>query len=75
MIELWDDAIKGQADACSHFRPGPINPGICRWWMAPPPVMAWPWEPFCCSTMRVDPRCPTEGRHPREMDTEEDSFE
>lgn len=58
---------------CTHFRPGPTNPEICKWWIMPPPTIETMWTPFCASTLRLNKECPSEGRNPQEQ--EEDSFE
>ena len=69
---------------CRYFRPSIITPIFCRWWVIPPLGSATLWDPFCCSTMRLnsicpsegmDSKCPSEGRNPRELENEEDSFE
>ena len=60
---------------CRFFRPNIITPIFCRWWVITPPGTATLWDPFCCSTMRLDSKCPSEGRNPRELENEEDSFE
>jgi hypothetical protein len=55
------------------FRPSTTNPSVCRWWMMPPKTIETLWLPFCCHSLRMGSKCPTEGMNP--YPTEEDGYQ
>ena len=61
-----------EPDPCLHFRPSTTDSFLCRWWILPPPTALILWDAFCCSTMRLDSRCPTKGVNPRGREQEEE---
>lgn len=55
------------------WRPGPVQPHLCRWWVVPPKTIETAWVPFCCHSQRLDKHCPTNGHNP--YPSEDDGWE